>query len=315
MKSKNMAAPACAVFCALALAENGAQAQPRNLFVGSVGATVLYELSHGNQTTFGSGLNSPSGLAFDTSGNLFEADESGNIFEWAGAGTNMTTFASGLNNPAFMAIDAWGDVFVNLNGGQIDEFNPAGALVNTIPGITSSGMSGMAFDKAGNLYVATINGGGQGAGFIAKITPDGVQSTYAAGLNYPVGIAFNAAGDLFVCNGNLNGTITKIEPNGSQSTFATGLNNPAELAFDKSGDLFVADIGSYGGDGDITEIAASGKIKKVLSTSVGAPATRPFRENFCLSGSLDLSIRRAEPAPLIINLALRGRAAPSLLFQ
>ena len=35
-------------------------------------------------------------------------------------------------------------------------------------------------------------------GHIYKITPDGVPSTFASGLNGPLGLAFDSAGNLFV---------------------------------------------------------------------------------------------------------------------
>jgi hypothetical protein len=48
-------------------------------------------------------LNNPLGLAFDSAGDLFEADYgSGNIYEYTPGGA-QTTFASGLSNPAGLA--------------------------------------------------------------------------------------------------------------------------------------------------------------------------------------------------------------------
>jgi hypothetical protein len=44
---------------------------------------------------------------------------------------------------------------------------------------------GLAFDSAGNLFEAEANSGN-----IYEFTPGGAQSTFASGLNRPVGLAF-----------------------------------------------------------------------------------------------------------------------------
>jgi DNA-binding beta-propeller fold protein YncE len=263
--------------CAGAVLLTASSAFAQNLFVGDYASQGILEFSPaGTKATFATGLNYPSGVAFDSSGNLFESDESsGNIYEWAGAGNTRTTFASGLGELGAIAFNAAGDLFVDVNGTAIDEFNSSGAVINTISGFSSA--SGLAFDSAGNLYVANLNGGGSGTGFISKITPKGVESTYASGLTYPNQIAFNAAGDMFVADGygttgnTTSGydTITEITPGGSKSLFASGLNNPSSIAFDRTGDMFVADNGHSSGNGDITEFSANG------TESVFASGFRP----------------------------------------
>jgi DNA-binding beta-propeller fold protein YncE len=94
---------------------------------------------------------------------------------------------------------------------------------------------------AQNLFVANSEGNN-----IVEITPGGAGSIFASGLDQPVALAFNSAGDLFVAN-RLGGTITEITPGGGQSTFASGLSCPRALAFNSAGDLFVAGLGSNSG--------------------------------------------------------------------
>ncbi len=242
MKTINAAVTVCGLFLA------GFAADAQNLFVGDYSDGELLEYSGGVQSTFATGLNYPTGLAFDSSGDLFEGDQfSGNIYEWKGGGTTRTTFATGLNNPGPMAVNAAGDLFVNVDN-TIDEYNSAGTIINSITNLPTA--ERIAFDAKGNLYVANINGG-----TIVKITPTDVESTFASGLSTPNGLAFNAAGDLFVSSGDGGSTITEITPGGSESLFASGLNNPGTLAFDKTGDLFVAEESG----GDILEFAANGK--------------------------------------------------------
>lgn len=270
-KTMNIGGAICGIILA------GQCAQGQNIFVGDYASQGILEFSGGTQSTFATGLDYPSGLAFDASGDLFESDEySGNIYEWAGLGSTRTTFASGFGLSGPIAFNAAGDLFVEAgNGSAVDELNTSGTVINTITGF--SGASGLAFDTAGNLYVENVNGGGTGTGYITKITPTGLQSTFASGLTFPNGLAFNAAGDLFVADGygntgdTANGydTIIEITPGGSKNVFATGLNNPVSIAFDKAGDMIVGDNGHFDGNGDLTEFAANGT-ESVLAADLRA---------------------------------------------
>jgi sugar lactone lactonase YvrE len=100
---------------------------------------------------------------------------------------------------------------------------------------------GLAFDGAGNLYVANVN---SSASTIEKFTPAGVGSTFATastGANRPLGLAFDAAGNLYSGNvGNL--TIEKFNiKTGVGSFFAsTSPGAPTGIAFDSAGNLYVA---------------------------------------------------------------------------
>lgn len=299
MKTKNVSLShsicgAAIAGAALFFAGPGAYAQ--NLFVGNYGTESIIEYSGGSQTTFATGLDYPTALAFDSSGDLFESDQfSGNIYEWAGGGSTRTTFESGLSQPSPMAINTAGDLFVAV-GNNVDEFSSAGSLLNTLTGFDTP--AGIAFDSAGNMYISNINGAGSGTGFITKITLGGVQSMFASGLNAPCGLAFNAAGDLFVA-GSTYDTITEITPGGSKSQFASGLNNPNQMAFDKAGDMFVADWGVNNGNGDITEFAANG------TESVFASGIRPT--SLAFQGALPV------PEPSLMGLCGTGAMA-FLLF-
>ena len=74
---------------------------------------------NGTQSTFvASGLDLANGLAFDSNGNLYEADTiSGNIYKFTPSG-GRSTFASGLGEPHGLAFDSSGNLFVtNLNSG------------------------------------------------------------------------------------------------------------------------------------------------------------------------------------------------------
>jgi hypothetical protein len=83
-------------------------AQAQNLFVADFGSGNIYEFTPGGaQSTFASGLSSPAGLAFDSAGNLFEAERgpdafNGSINEFTPDGA-QSIFASGLSGPYGLA--------------------------------------------------------------------------------------------------------------------------------------------------------------------------------------------------------------------
>jgi sugar lactone lactonase YvrE len=118
------------------------------------------------------------------------------------------------------------------NYGIIDEFTPTGVRSTFASGLNDP--KGLAFDKAGNLFVAD-----SGIGVIYKFTPAGVRTTFASGLPLPVrvGLAFDSAGNLFVA---ADVAIYKFTPTGARTTFATVPKSANGLAFDRAGNLFVA---------------------------------------------------------------------------
>jgi hypothetical protein len=81
-----------------------------NLFVAD--NSNIYEFTtNGTRSTFATGLNNPIGLAFDSSGNLFETDAgSGSVYKFTTNGT-QSTVASGLNHPWDLAFDSVGELF------------------------------------------------------------------------------------------------------------------------------------------------------------------------------------------------------------
>jgi DNA-binding beta-propeller fold protein YncE len=178
------------------------------------------------------GLDRPTGLAFDATGNLYAANyDSGTIERFTPGGVG-TTFATGLNGPEGLAIDGAGNVYAT-SGNTIERFTPGGvASVFASTGLNQP--QGLAFDAAGNLYAAN-----QGSNTIEKFTPGGIGSVLATSnavtnLSGPQGLAFDAAGNLYAAN-EAPSFIEQIAPNGIGSTFATNeLSNPVGLAFDEA---------------------------------------------------------------------------------
>jgi len=186
-------------------------------------------------------LSTPSGMAFDSKGNLYICDSGNNVVRMVTAGI-FSTFA-GDSVPDF-----FGD------GGPATSaqlYNP----------------EAIAFDSAGNAYIAdTLNNR------IREVTTDGNIHTIAgngkagragdggpainAELYQPRGVAVDSAGNVYIAD-TFNNVIRVILPTGQIATVAgTGspgyggdggaatsaqLNFPTSLTFDASGNLYVAD--------------------------------------------------------------------------
>ncbi len=210
------------------------------------------------------------GLVVDAAGNLFVADRGNQLIRrltFVGSEWSVTTFAGTLPTVG------------NADGsGEAARFNSPSAV---------------ALDGAGNAY---ISDGGNCT--IRKVTPGGEVSTFAgsAGLagsadgnganarfNAAQGLAFDAAGNLFVADSS-NNTIRKIAPNGDVSTFAGIAGSPVGGSVDGNlstarfvspwgitvaadGVIYVAEGGGKGGQ--IRKIATDGQVTTIAGGTLG----------------------------------------------
>src|SRR5215475_9404090 len=104
-------------------------------------------------------------------------------------------------------------------------------------------------DSAGNAYFSSVHS-------MFRVDPSGTLTRVAgngragnsgdggpaasAQLNGPMGMAMDAAGNLFVADRDAN-VVRRISAKGLISTVATGLNGPYAVAVDSAGTLYVAD--------------------------------------------------------------------------
>lgn len=189
--------------------------------------------------------------------------------------TTFITFAT-VTAPSGIAIDSSGNLFVSIGGlikkitpsGAESTFAGDTATGNTDgPGTAArfSSIWGMTTDSSNNLYVADT-----GNNNIRKITPSGDVTTFAGSLlglsgsvngtstvatfSQPASLAFDSTGNLFVSEFG-NHKIRKITSTGVVTTFAgstasgssdgigtaASFSNPLGIVIDSSDSLYVAD--------------------------------------------------------------------------
>ena len=201
----------------------------------------------------------PEGIALDTSGNLYFADDdgmiilkmnpAGDVSRLAGFGvaTPITIDGTGtgarFNHAYGITVDPSGNVYTAEFGGHVVRKITPGGTVTTLAGSPATAgyadgtgtsarfnsMLGIVVDSSGNLFVTdSVNR------VIRKITPAGVVTTFAgtpgvvgfvdgpgatAKFARPAGIAIDAWDYLYVTDAD-NGAVRRISPSGVVETLA-----------------------------------------------------------------------------------------------
>src|ERR1017187_9095405 len=212
-------------------------AQAQNLFVtgganGPNNPCIAEFVPDGTSSIFTTNVHYGVGLAFDSAGNLFEADSgSGNIYEFTPGGAR-STFASGAGHPfglGALAFNSTGNLFVSDEwGGEVYQFTPGGSRSTFASGLRYP--TGLAFDSAGSMFLSQGSPTyPNGSGTITKFTTNGGSVVFASGNlgNLPYGLAFDSAGNLYLASAS----IQKFTPDGTRTIFGVGMDSPQFLAF------------------------------------------------------------------------------------
>jgi len=110
-------------------------------------------------------------------------------------------------------------LFVGISPGTIKRFAPDGTLLQTLTTGLNGTVSGMGFDKAGNLYATDFT-----AGNVSKFDPKAgtLLGTFGSGFNcQPETIVFDGAGNAYVGEQGCSHNILKLDPAGKLLTTFT----------------------------------------------------------------------------------------------
>jgi sugar lactone lactonase YvrE len=286
-----------------------------NLYVADAGNTLRYVTAAGVVTTIagqpgvagwqdgtgtGALFNDPAGVALDPQGNIYVADaadytvrkvtSAGVVTTFAGKGNtqgsaNGTGTLATFTAPSALVADSAGTLYLaDGNGNTIRKITTPGAVVTTLAGTGSSGLTngaaanarfndpqGVAVDSAGNVYVGDTGNNcirliskstGQVSVFAGSTrgaagSSDGTGT--AALFNGPAGLRVDASGNVYVCDAG-NGTIRMISPQGVVTTISgtvgaddskDGVNSvaafdlPGDLTLGAGGVIYVGDTANY----------------------------------------------------------------------
>ena len=228
---------------------------------------------------------------------------------------------------------AFGDVTTFAGSGVAGNVDATGTAA------TFNKPQGLAFDTAGNMYVAE-----SGNYTIRKITPAGAVTTLAgsgspgnsngtgsaASFNIPTGTAVDAAGNVFVSDFQ-NNLIRKISPAGVVTTFAgsgsfgsangsgtsASFAGPQGVAIDAAGNVFVADrfnnrIRKITPAGLVSNVAGSGISGNTDGNGVAASFNDPLgiavdpAGNLYVADFANNTIRKISPIGDVTTLAGSG---------
>jgi streptogramin lyase len=233
-------------------------------------------------TYTGGGLNNPSGLAVDASGNVWATNSAGNsVSELSPLGVALSTSAGftdgAISNPQGIAIDSAGNVWVaNRGGGSVSELLPNGTPTSgspfspVNPANSTNALASpqqLAFDAGGNLWVTnSISGAGSvaelsGAGtFLASAGSGSVQQSY--------GIAIDASSTGWITSFTQD-TVDAISFASSTVTQTTdsSLSAATGIAIDSAGTKWIADSANS----KLTSIASSGNVTTYSGGNLNTP--------------------------------------------
>jgi len=172
------------------------------LFVSNRADGVVCRISRtGEVVPFATELGIATGIAFDKHSNLYVGDRSGIIYRVKSMDSSEVFATLEPSVSAYhLAFSPDGDLYVTAPGlssyDGVWRINPAGETSIFYRGLGRP--QGMAFDTAGNLYVAACLRGRRG---IVRILPDGSDAEiFASGMNV-VGLCFSAQGDMIIATG------------------------------------------------------------------------------------------------------------------
>lgn len=188
---------------------------------------------------FSGDITNPTGIAFDSSGQIFITSRMDGAVYRITPFKEAVTFAQDLGVATGIAFDQEGRMYVGDRTGTIYRINGIGEEQVWAQLEPSVSAYHLAFGPDGALYVTGPTVSSYEA--VMRIDQSGTPSVFYRGLGRPQGLAFDREGNLYVAAA-LRGRrgIVRIRPDGSEAELFVAGMNIIGLAFSASGDMVVA---------------------------------------------------------------------------
>ena len=179
----------------------------------------------------------PSGLTFDSKGNLFVTSGFGLISKITNSGVISAFIDSSraiqLGDIGAIAFDKSDNLYLtNRTNNTIQKITNSG-VISTFVNTGTNYASSLAFDAFGNLFASI-------GGKICKITTNGTISIFASNSGYLLSsgvLAFDSKGTLYCTSSG--DEVLKVSNSGLITRYFKGLSYPSSMAFDDSSNLYV----------------------------------------------------------------------------
>ena len=248
----------------------------------------------------------PRGVAVDTSGNVYIGDSTGRRLYKVTPGGVRTTIAgtgvagaliagtatsSPIRSADGIAVDSAGNVyFADYGNKSVAKVTSGGVLSIVAGGGAVGAVSDVAVDSSGNVYFSDYDNCVvyklPVAGALTVVAGSGTcgepteGSATASELNYPIGIAVDSAGNLYIAD-DYGQMVTKVTAGGVLSIFAgngtegsgtAGLATQSKLAWptgvavDSAGNVYI----TTNGDGRVKKVDTAGYVSIIAGNGTSA---------------------------------------------